>query len=142
MKRNHSNQLLEKWVEEANEKKEKWRKNMSASRPRTLFLKGPQEGLPALGPIKWVMALRGLAQLLTRGFTQPELLWLYKQDLQTFPCCKRAGNKNSPVSSWWFSVVLFWCVFWMLGLYFLLRGQLLPVSLRWLAGVSLGSSAL
>lgn len=48
MKRNHSNQLLEKWVEEANEKKEKWRKIESASRAQARFLKGPQGGLPAL----------------------------------------------------------------------------------------------
>lgn len=52
MKRNHRDQLLEKWVEEANKKKkrerEKSRKIMSASKAQILFLKGPKEGLPAL----------------------------------------------------------------------------------------------
>lgn len=56
----------------------------SASKAQILFLKGPQEGPPTLAHhVQRVMAWRGLGQILTCGSTQPELVWLYKQDLET-----------------------------------------------------------
>lgn len=57
MKRNHSDQLLEKWVEEANKKKKKEREkrevekdHVSFQHPDTL-LKRTQEGSPSPDPI-------------------------------------------------------------------------------------------
>lgn len=108
MKRNHSNQLLEKWVEAANEKKGEVEKEItSASQAQTLFRKGPQEGLPALTlPHQMGNGLRCLGQIPICGFSQAKLVWLYKQDLEAFLCYKRAGNKYTRVSSWRFFVVL------------------------------------
>ena len=67
----------------------------SASKAQILFLKGPQEGLPA----------PALSKGLERpgpNSNQPKLVWLYKQDLETFLCYKRASNKHTQVSSWGF----------------------------------------
>lgn len=103
MKRNHSDQLLEKWVEEANKKKkrerrEKQRKIMSASKAQILFLKGSKKGLPALTlfqgqrPRETVARFSLLALL---GLSRT----LYKHDWETSLRQKRARNKHTQVSS-------------------------------------------
>lgn len=53
--------------------------------------------------------MRRLGQIPILGFSQHKLVWLYKQNLEAFPCYKRAGNKHTRVSSWRFFVVVLVC---------------------------------
>lgn len=105
MKRNHSDQLLEKWVEEANKKKKREveKDHVSFQGPDTL-LKRTQGGPPALTLFQGqrpretaarfsLLALLGLSRT------------LYKQDCETSLCQERAGNKHTQVSFGVFFVV-------------------------------------
>lgn len=110
-------QLLEKWVEEANEKKKEVEKEItSASQAQILFLKGPQEGLPAL---TLSMAWRGHGQILAPGLTQPKP-GLLNRTAKHFSARKGLGTNILRCLLGYF--LLFWFVFLMLGLYFLLQG--------------------
>lgn len=87
MKSNHSNQLLEKWGEEAKGRKKKKRRveseHVGFQGPETL-LKGTPGGSPSRRPVIWATAWRGPGRILTHGFPQPKLVWPCKQNLKTF----------------------------------------------------------
>lgn len=62
-------------------KKEVERDQVSIQSPDTLLERTP-EGSPSPHPITWVMAFRGLGQILIVA-SQPQLVWLCKQDRAT-----------------------------------------------------------
>lgn len=58
-------------------KEEVEKKIRSVSKAQILFLKGPQEGPPAVTHhVQQVTAWRDLGQMLTCGSTQPKHVWL------------------------------------------------------------------